>query len=192
MTSTILPHKRTTSYLSSITTLDDYHRMVQAEDVAGIVAFLRQRFTERYIKPMQVPPKTKNGFTMMAVSCLMIESFESFYRGWKDTNRKSQKAFVDYFSRNQHFGHLCNHPDSFYIHVRCGILHQGETTGGWHIRRRGPLFDDTTKTINATKFLRSVEKTLSDYCGELLHSDWDSKLWKNLRRKMAAVCANCS
>ena len=68
-------------------------------------------------------------------------------------------------------------------------MHQGETTGGWHIRRDlKTLFESSTKTIDATKFMLKMEKALDDYCVILQKETWDSKVWKNFRKKMKAVC----
>lgn len=49
--------------------------------------FIRQRLRERYVDPLRaldLHPDTKdkkNGFYIMAVSCLLIETLVSFWRG---------------------------------------------------------------------------------------------------------------
>lgn len=177
--------------LSSTVSVAKYKEMVAQQDAGAIVDFIRQRFTERYIEPMRVDRKKKNGFTIMAVSCLMIESLESFYKGWPDSNRKSQLAFCNFFGRNDNFLFIKDHAKEFYINIRCGILHQGETTKGWHIRRDGQVFDEKTNTINAKLFHDQVEASLITYCKELTSENWNSEIWKNLRKKMKAICKNC-
>jgi hypothetical protein len=84
------------------------------------------------------------------------------------------------------------HASSFYKHVRCGILHQGETTGGWHIHRKNELFNTNTKHINATAFHDALEVSLEEYCSTLKSSDWSQDVWKNLRKKMKTICDNCT
>jgi len=177
--------------LSNNVTLEDYLRMESIGDSDGIVRFVRDRFTERYITPMRVDPKLKNGFTIMAVSCLMIEALESFYQGWPDSQNKSQLAFCNFFDHNLNFCFIRGNSQKFYRHVRCGILHQAETTGGWHIQRKGRVFREDTKTINAKLFHDQVEMALNNYCSDLAGAAWDSKLWWNFRKKMKAVCENC-
>lgn len=177
--------------LSSTVSTAKYKVMVLQRDSGALVDFIQKRFTERYIEPMRVDRKKKNGFTVMAVSCLMIESLESFYKGWPDSNRKSQLAFCNFFDRNENFSFLKGYSEEFYKNVRCGILHQGETTKGWHIRRDGQIFDKNTKKINANLFHKQVELSLSNYCKELTNEKWDSDIWKNFRKKMDAVCDNC-
>lgn len=82
--------------------------------------------------------------------------------------------------------------DDFYEGVRCGILHQAETTKGWRIWRKGPLYNPKTKIINAKKFHNKLERVLELYCDTLQESDWDSDVWKNLREKMEEVIKNCN
>ena len=57
-----------------------------------------ERFTERYLRPVAGNSECKHGFTMMAVSCLMIESLESFRRGCPNTIRRSEAAFESFFA----------------------------------------------------------------------------------------------
>jgi hypothetical protein len=177
--------------LSSRVSVADYKKMEKDRDVQAIANFVRERFTERYITPMRVDTKKKNGFTIMAVSCLSIEALESFYQGWPESNNRSQLAFCNFFDRNQGFHFIRGQSQSFYKNVRCGILHQAEKTGGWHISRKGPIFDKKTKTINAKKFHDEIEKALSSYCTELQRSDWSASVWEALKRKMHSVCKNC-
>ncbi len=177
--------------LSSDVSMEDYRKLEINQDKEAIVNFIRQRFTERYITPMKTDLQKKNGFTIMAISCLMIETLESFYQGWSDTKNKSQWAFCNFFDRSKKFHFIKGHSQSFYKNVRCGILHQGETTGGWHIRRRGAIFDKVTNTVNAKKFHDEIEESLSDYCEELRASEWSAPIWKAFRKKMESVCKNC-
>lgn len=177
------------SLLSISISVSRYLEMEKNKDTKGIATFLHERFYERYVKPFNCK-EHKNGFIMMASACLMIEALESFWQGWRKSPN-SALAFCQFFGRNGRFSSLCDFSQEFYSHVRCGIMHQGETTGGWHIRRDlNTLFDSTSKTIDATKFLKEMENSLSDYCATLEEADWDSEQWKNLRKKMKDVCAN--
>lgn len=177
--------------LSSTVTIADYRAMEKSRNIGRIADFVKQRFEERYMRPMEVDTRTKNGFTIMAVSCLMIEALESFYQGWPNTKNKSELAFCKFFDRNVNFLFIRGYAGEFYKNVRCGILHQAETTGGWHIRRKGAIFDQSTKTINATKFITEVSVVLDRYCQDLKASQWEDAIVKNLLRKMASICKNC-
>ncbi len=181
--------------LSSSVTITKYRQLEEKKDRAAIADFLKERFTERYVRPLDGDPDMKHGFCTMAISCLMIEALEFFRQGWCDTRNRSREAFCLFFQRcleeELELGVFARLVDDFYKGVRCGILHQAETTRGWRILRKGPLCNPGTKTINATKFHSELEKALQLYCDTLKRSDWDSVVWQNLRRKMEAVIENC-
>jgi hypothetical protein len=173
-------------------TIRDYEtaRESQPPGQDAIAEAIHRRFTDRYIAPVSTSPK--HGFTIMAVSCLMIEALESFRQGWEDTDRKSRAAFASFFNTFEPFHAFRNHADAFYTHVRCGILHQAETTGGWRIRRdNSPLLDPSARTINAERFLMGLTKVLLAFCEQLKDSDWNGSEWGNVRKKMDAIARNC-
>lgn len=180
--------------LSSSVTISRYLELEDRGDREGIADFVRERFSERYIVPLR--GGQKHGFCMMAICCLMIEALESFWQGWPDTKKRSKKAFRFFFERcarqSSPLGIFSEVADDFYEGVRCGILHQAETTKGWRIWRKGPVYSPERTTINATKFLNEMEKALAFYCNTLRDSPWDSEVWQNLRNKMKAVIENCS
>ena len=177
--------------LSSSTSVKKYREMEQQQNKEGVADFLVERFKERYIIPFS-NSDTKHGFGMMAISCLMIEALESFRQGWLNSNNKSALAFCYFFDRSQHFEALRGQHQAFYKHVRCGLLHQAETTGGWKINRkeRGLLGRDK-RTINATRFMKNLELEIGEYAQELKGSNWDSLIWKNARKKMKHICKQC-
>lgn len=178
--------------LSSSVTIGKYKELENEQNREKISDFIMERFSERYILPLEsIDKKKKNGFCIMAVCCLMIETLESFRQGWSDSNNKSKEAFCYFFDGNEPFKDFRGFVAEFYKHVRCGILHQAETTGGWLIIRKGPLFDRANKTINATKFFKKLKTCLKHYCGDLKNSDWNSDVWHKFREKMKAICENC-
>ncbi len=180
------------TYLSSNVTIKDYLQMEQNKDKIQIAEFIKSRFTERYITPLRGDPEIKHGFCTMAICCLMIETLESFWRGWDNSRKQGGDCvFCSFFDRNRNLSAFHGYALDFYKHVRCGILHQAETTNGWRIRRDGPLFDPETKTINATKFLNEMEACLNTYCSTLEQEDWNSEIWSNFLLKMKAIVSNC-
>jgi hypothetical protein len=172
--------------LSSSCTVEQYERWEAARDRTAIANFLIERFEERYFVP--IDHSGKHGFTIMAICCLSIEAIESFARGWAASRGKSKLAFCSYFSKSENLAIFRPHSEAFYKHIRCGILHQAETTGGWRIRRSGSLL--SSKTINATRFLACVRGNLHAYATSLKEDDWNADPWKNVRMKMAAICSN--
>ncbi|NQT24654.1 hypothetical protein HQ585_04805 [candidate division KSB1 bacterium] len=180
------------TFLSNKVTIADYRNIEKAKDKQAIAEFIFSRFTERYIEPFEKQsPKNKHGFSLMAVSCLMVEALMSFRLGYNDTNGRSQACFEDFFKTANHFSDFKESAGDFYRNVRCGILHQAESTGGWRIWRKGPLFDKANLIVNATEFMARLKAYLKDYQTELEKSDWDSIIWHNFRKKMHSIIKNC-
>jgi hypothetical protein len=159
---------------------------------SNLVRLIHHRFYNRYVKHLN---KIDSGFLKMAVSCLMIETLESFRQGKRDTKGKGvgKKMFEDFFEVEQElFPGFKGIAADFYSSVRCGILHQAETTNAWRILRRGPLLDKINIAVNATKFVHSLEKSLDNYIESLKANDFNSKIWKNALFKIEDVCQNCN
>ena len=176
--------------LSSSTDIKTLKKWIATKDQAKIADFVYERFYERYIYPIdQLDADEKHGFSIMAVACLMIEAYESFYNGWGSTKNRSEKAFVNFFNREAEFKDFKPMSSKFYKNVRCGILHQGETTNGWRVIRKGNLLEN--KTINATIFLKRLNDVLRKYRDYLKVAAWDGERWDNLRRKLRIIIKNC-
>ncbi|MDD5674339.1 MAG: hypothetical protein PHC61_09255 [Chitinivibrionales bacterium] len=175
-------------------TVLDYKTYLENKDKDKISSFLFQRLHSRYINPFKFESddfkkKNKNGFAMMATYCLLIETLQSFKNGWGDSDKKSEKAFKQFFTNNPHFKELKDLGGKFYKQIRCGILHQGETIGGWKISREGiALFKENT--IDAVLFGERLELSLKDYCDNLRFKEWDSEIWDNFRVKMRKIILN--
>ena len=174
-----------------------YYDYLNKQDKNEISDFIYQRLFCRYIKPFLFDNENfkreyRNGFSIMANCCLLIETLQSFRNGWGDTDKKSKLAFQQFLTSDKFFIELNSFQDAFYINVRCGILHQGETNGGWKISRsHKKLFDSASFTIDALTFLNRLVKSLKTYCDELKTEDWNSKSWKNCRAKIKRIIVNC-
>jgi hypothetical protein len=178
--------------LSSVHTIADYHRAVASEDRAEIVKLIRLRLTERYVNPV-VNAEARHGFAMMALACLLIETIQCFREGLAQSGRKGRKVFIRYFADERNgLKEVKIEGGLFYRDIRCGILHQGETYGGWRVSRTGKLFDPVKRRINAKALLLAVHASLDVYCDELRQVKWDEQLWQNCRNKMDAIVFNCA
>jgi len=177
--------------LASNFTVRDYKAARDGKHRVRIAEGVRRRFTERYILPAADGPN-RHGFTMMAISCLMIEAFVSLQKGWKNSDGRSAEAFSSFFNDADLFRGFSGHEKQFYKNVRCGILHQAEATGGWKILRKGPLFDSGTNTVNAVRFMNTLQKVLNDFCDGLKAAPWDGAQWRSVCLKMDTICDNCT
>jgi len=163
---------------------------IKAADKASLIKFLQERFTERYFDPLRC---ASNGFLLMGVSCLIIEAMESYRQGWPDSDRLGSRPFSSFFARSHLFGVFQPAASEFYKHIRCGILHQGETTGGWTITQKdtAALFDVAQKRVNAAQFHKTLEQELANYLAELNAAGITDELWINCIFKMHSTIKNC-
>lgn len=178
-------------------TIEDYYHFVSTKNKTLIADFIFHRLHSRYLKPFLFEDQTfikkfKNGFSIMANCCLLIETLQSFKNGWENSKYRSKEAFLQFFSDNNRFELLRSNSSDFYNNIRCGILHQGETVGGWRIHRNGILlYDNTTHVVNSIVFATYLEESLEDYRRKLISEEWDSEIWDNCRRKMRRIIDNC-
>ncbi|MFT3736994.1 MAG: hypothetical protein QM776_18610 [Rhodocyclaceae bacterium] len=174
--------------LSLSITVAQYKQLEASNDRQAIGQFFVERFDERYFLPIE-NSSSKHGFTVLAVACLVIESLESFYQGRSDTKSASTQMFRDFLARDTALNVLGGGSDWFYKDIRCGILHQSESRGGWRVLRSGPLLNAQSKTLNATAILRALRHEVRVYAKKI---QTDDLLWGLFCKKMQAVCANCS
>ncbi|MGA2904073.1 MAG: hypothetical protein ABSD98_09595 [Candidatus Korobacteraceae bacterium] len=165
-----------------------YKALEQAGDRKSLGHFIRERFDERYFRPVE-DSCSKNGFASLAVSCLVVESVESFYQGLGDTRNESRRMFRDFFNRDTPLKVFAGGAkDWFFEDIRSGILHQAEARKGWRVLRTGPLVDPKARTINATRFLRVLRREVAAYAEQIAVDD---AIWQNFQKKMKVVCDNC-
>jgi hypothetical protein len=168
----------------------------QGEDSRKDIAqLIRKRFEERYLEPiLGVDEQKKHGFAMLAICCLMVEAMESFRNGWKETEGRSENAFCSFFQIHDEFRELRPLAHEFYRAVRCGILHQAETTSGWRIHRdAGKLLEQQgeVRWLSAAEFGSRLRSVLKQYCDDLATADWGGTQWIKARKNLRFVCINC-
>ena len=98
--------------------------------------------------------------------------------------------FVDFLSKREPFKQVFDEPLSkqFYKNIRCPLLHEAATRGGWVIRidTDSLIKKDLNKTVlNRILFLDYMKKYIEDYKRILI----TSKQRKNaFIRKMDCIC----
>lgn len=173
--------------LTKTVTVAKYRELEARDDRTACGQFLVQRFQERYFEPTVDAP-SRHGFTLMAIGCLVIEALECFYQGKEDSKDGSKAVFEAFFKRKTGLEVFGGEANWFYKDIRCGILHQAETVGGWRIRRNGKLLDKQLRLINGKLFILHLKDAVSDYAKKI---ETDDALWSNFKSKMNAVCQNC-
>ena len=150
------------------------------------------------------------GFSMMSVCCLLVETLQCYREGlpttssieWKELLRiqrnesvpaqyklphslpiNGKQAFLRFFARYKTFFPGID-GGSFYANIRNGLLHQGQTKGGWTIDIQGSMLcDPTSKNIHRNFFARQLRASFNDYLGELRGCSWSDDLWIKAARK---------
>ena len=171
--------------------IEKYEKWLETSDREHISNFIVARLQRRYIRPFNCL-FYKNGFAMMGCASLLIETLQCFREGRPDSeNIDGVKLFTNFFtdSKTKLNDFKSIH---FYKHIRCGILHQGETTGGFKIRRDGELYNSGEKIINATKFLKELNQDVINYGEQLKSEKMCHPLWVNFMKKMYAIIDNCA
>lgn len=177
-------------------TVKDAREWIASKDESSksnLIRLIDHRFTNRYLKHLD-PTINDSGFFKMAICCLMIETLESFKQGEENTKGKSKQMFIDFFETEQTFFQgFKDISEDFYYSIRCGILHQAETINGWRILRKGSLLNKSERTINADKFVISLNMSLKSYIKKLNDSDINGgdETWVNAINKITDVCKNC-
>lgn len=171
--------------------------------------FFEMRITTRYLKPIEDIQKNSNiegeGFSMMVIICSLIEALETFRQG-KVYRRPSKESPLDeakeYFKSQQIFENFLKNrapfkeyfsidglATDFYENVRCALLHEAATRGGWKIRI------DTTALVekrngsvilNRNLFVDAIKLYMSNYRTELLGSD--DELKRAFIQKFDSIC----
>ncbi|WP_196894045.1 hypothetical protein [Aureivirga marina] len=181
--------------------------------------FIYDRLYGRYLKPFDYNNKNyksdyKNGFSIMANCCLLIETFISFTEeDFKNTHGMSERSFGVFFNKSINFSEFSKEgltidkyrdieysvrrnnsgiPQDFYENIRCGILHSGEIKNGWRISRTGKLFEEESKRINATLFLEKLENEISSFRDSLLEETdiENSTIWEIYTDKLEDIMDN--
>lgn len=154
-----------------------------------ITKLIGHRFENRYLKHLK---SVDSGFLIMAVSCFVIETLQSFREGKPDSRGLEKTMFINFFENDKdNFPGFNEISDEFYKNIRCGILHQSETKNAWRVLRAGKLLDKGEFSINANLFLKSLDQSVKEYLDQLTNLDFDSQLWNNAFIKLTDICENC-
>jgi hypothetical protein len=167
-----------------------------------LVTRVKTRYFDPIEAIAKIPVKQGKGFSIITIYCSLIEFFETQLKGYYFENRnykdregkivrsKSRKdkkgnpnplsteeVFIHFLTENEPFKSHFNDSlaKDFYKDVRCAILHQAETSGGWIIKdgkESDPIIykDSAVNIIQWKPIQQSFESFLNSY-GALLKTD---------------------
>lgn len=183
----------------------------KAEEKVWQAAFelLHTRIKTRFLNPIDWILEKRldvgEGFSVVALQCVLIEFLEATYQGKIYTTSKKPRAF-EYNSSKQLFSDfLLNHKpfseyfklkanaNGFFDNIRCGLLHEAATKETSRINNAPShdmlvLFEDddpSNMRIYRENFYKGIQEFIDAYRLELLSN---RELQINLVRKMDDIC----
>ncbi len=164
------------------------------------VEILNDRIRGRYFSPIEMLISADDekfigersfGFAILALDCLLVETFQSFIDGAESSEGKSKQVFVQFLTTRPKFkAHFDKTlAEKFYSEYRSGILHQGEIQGDGLVWSVGSLVMQLNNriAINRTAFHNALKDEFDDYLAQL-RSPQETELRANFRKKMDGIC----
>jgi len=156
--------------------------------------YYRVRIDTRYLDPIvsiqRRDTERGEGFAIVALFCSLVEFLESCERGYnfhligrsgerlqpyEYNERQASSYFKEFLRTRKPFDRLVPSAlvDSFYQDVRCGLLHEARTKGGWYISTAwsgGALISQESGkiTLFRNQLIPALETYFSDYQSRLL------------------------
>jgi hypothetical protein len=199
-------------HISPKYTVDDWNNLDldnNESDWQKAIDMLNDRIRGRYFTPIELLLNADNekpigersfGFAILALDCLLVETFQSFIGGTESSKGKSKEIFVRFLTTRPRFRiHFVKENLSdeekeklakkFYLEYRSGILHQGEIQGDGLVWSVGSLIMQLGNrvVINRTAFHTALKDEFDDYLAQL-RSPQETELRENFRKKMDSVC----
>ena len=170
------------------------------------VMIFEDRINFRYMNVIRTIDSSSNfsGFSVMALSCMLIETLAQFYEGLDSSNdakfpngdSMKNADFYSQFLTSKSFIFIKSFNDEqakiFYQDIRCGLLHACETGGNSKIKLRDGEnpFRQTggALVVYRKKFVELLQNEFEEYCTHLRADDSREVLRPNFRNKMNYIC----
>jgi hypothetical protein len=168
--------------------------------------YFKARLNFRYFNPIKILQDNGTfegeGFSIMAILCTLVEFLESTIRGIKYKYAKHKKdlakyeynvsseIFINFLSKRAPFSSYFDEEVSFefYKNVRCGLLHEAHTKGGWTIWAKSPdgaIINKDKKIVYRDDFKSAFDEYVEGYGKKLLT---DTELQGAFIRKFDFIC----
>lgn len=202
------------NYIAGWKTSDDWlalqpglHANSDGAWIKAFQEFFLARLNLRYLLPISVLQKELHqqgeGFSILAIQCTLIEFLESIRQGisYRRPTKAAPLGPYEYSTSGAIFQAFLSkrHPfdasftnqtaNDFYVNIRCALLHEARTKGGWRVWADGPdgmVADAISKTVYRNNFQAALEQYIEGYKDELLLSE-DMKA--AFIRKFNMLCA---
>lgn len=173
----------------------DLHLSVDSNDDVWrkAVEIFTDRIEGRFLSQIQILTNdiNTNGFSIMALNCLLIETMFQFKIGKKTTPTSNSDQYSNFLQDT--FPTVFTSYDSakaFYSDIRCGILHSAQTKGCSKLTCDNSYvvrYDDGGVTVSVEQFSTLLNQYFEEYTQKLLDSS-QVLLRTNFIKKMRYVC----
>ncbi len=129
----------------------------------------------------------KYDFAIMALEALLVETMLQFKHGLENTNNVSRQEYTEYLKTLSN-SFTDDSALAFYINVRCGILHSGQTYGNTVLTQDNSYIitmENYLFKVSVPEFTVLLYKTYKTYCKSLMT---DTVLKGNFITKMNYIC----
>lgn len=163
----------------------------------AVIDVVQKRIQTRFFKPAEALDHLKHaGFAVLALDCLLLETIQAFRNGRRaKDNGESRRQCMALLTSSGHLAQFFSKSDlasRFFRDVRNGLLHDGETRGGWIIKaspryRLVECHTDDFIVVNRSKFHGALVAEFNDYLESLAESS-GKELRKNLIKALDGLC----
>ena len=190
-------YNKDTPYISPKFTKDQYLRLnlsinSDEETFDKAIKIFKDRINGRFLEQIDLLKYDccKNGFSIMALECLLVETLAQFYKGLDDTIGVSQQEYTDFLVNCLTCFRTKTIANKFYSYIRCGILHQAQTKP-----HSGLTFNSQTTIkyekgflmVDVERFIDEMNNYFDNYC-KLLKDKTQIQLRENFIKKMNFIC----
>ncbi len=168
--------------------------------------YFQTRLDLRYLNPIRLLQEhgtfQGEGFSILALQCILIEFLESTVQGvnYRYLRSGDQLGPYEYNSSSDVFvSFLCKrHPFArefnevlareFYREIRCGLLHEARTKGGWKVwaeASEGTVVDPEQRIVYRNNFQNAIDQFIGWYHDALPR---DAALQEAFIRKFNNLC----
>ena len=164
-----------------------------AADWHEAITILRDRIEGRYFNQIDLllGDINSNGFTIMALNCLLIEALFQFRDGKKTTPRPNSETYPMFLLEEFPLAFdLREKADKFYSDIRCGILHSAQTQNGSRLSdEQGFVVRlDSSSVVVSVLELTLALRAYFDVYTQRLANPAEITLRQNFIKKMKYVC----
>ena len=158
------------------------------------IKILKDRIEGRYLNQIELLSNdiNVNGFAIMALNCLLIETLYQFKEGKDKTpSHHNKEVYSDFLM--QEFPLVFNTQniaESFYSNIRCGILHSAQTKNESRLSDRegvAVVLEGNTLVVSVKGMSLLLKTYFQHYLQKLLDAN-EIPLRKNFIKKMKYVC----